>query len=173
MADVIVDTVTEMIAVDDGSIAAVLTSTTETVVAVAESLMVIELASQGPPGPQGIQGPSGAAAVYLAATDLSGHIVVTLDEQGHALTADPTVAAHGNSVVGISKNAAVAGSAIEIATADTLTHAGWTFTPGLPVFAGLAGAVTQNPPVAAWQKAIGVARTATTIVIALQPAIFS
>lgn len=124
---------------------------------------------QGATGPRG----EGRLSTYDAAVPVSGHTVLTLNAVGLVLPADPTDPTHANGIVGISTGAAAEGETASVATSGLLTHSGWTFTPGLPVFIGVAGVITQTPPVAAWQKAVGVALSATSIVIELQPAIFS
>lgn len=137
---------------------------------------------RGPKGGRGDTGRAGGgggsttitadAPTYIAATAISGHTVVTLDVTGKALPADPTVAAHAHAVIGISLNAASAGGQLTVVDSGLLTHLGWSFEPGLPVFIGMDGVITQTPPSAVWQKVVGVALSATSIVVGLQPAIF-
>lgn len=141
---------------------------TSEIIEVGEQILIETAGQQGPPGPPG----TGIALVYTAATAISGHTVITLDAEGNALPADPTNLAHANTITGISIGAATAGGQVTAITSGSLAHSGWAFTPGLPVFVGLGGVVTQSPPAAVWQKAIGVARGATVIVVELQPAIF-
>lgn len=143
-----------------------------TVTVIDDDVLIVESVQQGPPGAQGIQGPSGNAVVYTAAAAISGHIVVTLDAAGLVIPASPDVASHAGSIIGVTANAAVGGDPVELLTTGLVSHSGWAFSIGLPVFAGTAGAITQTPPVGVWQKVIGVARATTSFVIGLQPAIF-
>lgn len=143
-----------------------------TVTVIEDDILIVEVAQQGPPGATGPQGPNGAATVYIAASAISGHLAVTLDAAGQVVPADPDTAAHGNSVIGVTVGAAAGGAPVELATTGLVTHAGWSFTVGEPVFAGTAGQITQTPPVGVWQKAIGVARSPTSFVLHMQPAIF-
>lgn len=143
-----------------------------TVTVVEDDILIVEVAQQGPTGATGPQGPNGAATVYIAASAISGHLAVTLDAAGQVVPADPDIAAHGNTVVGVTVGAAAGGAPVELATTGLVTHAGWAFTPDMPVFAGTAGQITQTPPVGVWQKAIGVARSPTSFVLHMQPAIF-
>ena len=50
-----------------------------TVTVIEDEILIVGTAQQGPPGAQGPQGPSGSAEVYIAASAISGHIVVTLE----------------------------------------------------------------------------------------------
>lgn len=143
-----------------------------TVTVIEDEVLIVETAQQGPPGAQGPQGPSGSAEVYIAASAISGHIVVTLDSAGQVIPADPNTAAHGNTIIGVTVGAAIGGDPVELATSGLVAHSGWSFTVGQPVFAGTAGAITQTSPAGLWQKVIGTARTATSFVLNLQPAIF-
>ena len=143
-----------------------------TVTIIEDDILIVEVAQQGPTGAQGPQGPNGAATVYIAASAISGHLAVTLETAGQVIPADPGTAAHGNSVIGVTVGAAAGGAPVELATTGLVTHAGWGFTTGAPVFAGTAGQITQTPPVGVWQKAIGVARSPTSFVLHMQPAIF-
>lgn len=143
-----------------------------TVTVIEDDILIVEVAQQGPPGAQGPQGPSGDAEVYIAASAISGHLAVTLDAAGQVIPVDPSTAAHGNTVVGVTVGAAAGGAPVELATSGLVTHAGWSFVVGEPVFAGTAGQITQTPPVGVWQKAIGIARSPTSFVLHMQPAIF-
>lgn len=143
-----------------------------TVTVIEDEVLIVEVAQQGPMGAQGPQGPSGSAEVYIAASAISGHIVVTLDSTGQVIPADPSTAAHGNTIIGVTVGAAIGGDPVELATSGLVTHAGWSFVVGEPVFAGTAGQITQTPPVGVWQKAIGIARSSTSFVLHMQPAIF-
>lgn len=143
-----------------------------TVTIIEDDILIVEVAQQGPPGAQGPQGPNGEAQVYIAASAISGHLAVTLDAAGQVIPVDPSTTAHGNTVIGVTAGAAAGGAPVELATSGLVTHAGWSFVVGEPVFAGTAGQITQTPPVGVWQKAIGIARSSTSFVLHMQPAIF-
>lgn len=134
---------------------------------------LLEVAQQGPPGPQGPQGLGGSAvSSYVANTELSGHIAVVLDSLGLALPADAATRAHF-AVAGVTVGSAVPGDPVTVVTTGVVEHGGWTFTPGAPVFLGLAGAIAQTlPPTAVFSKVLGVAVSPTRISINFQPAIF-
>ena len=121
------------------------------------------------------QGPAGASAVlsYPSAVALSGHIAITLDALGQALPADCSVATHAAGVLGVTLGASSASAPAVVVLTGGLSHLGWAFTPGLPVFLGLAGALTQaRPAQAVFSKVLGMAVAPTRINLDFQPSIF-
>ena len=143
------------------------------IIDVSEPTDIIEAQAQGPIGPQGPTGLSGSSiSSYPAAVAVGGHVAVVLDSDGKAIPADAATAAH-RAVTGITLGAAVQDAAVEVTAAGLIEHVGWTFTPGLPVFLGLAGALTQTlPPSAVFSKVLGMAVTPARISVDFQPAIF-
>lgn len=122
---------------------------------------------------RGDAGSGGSSLSYLSASSLSGHIAITLDAQGRATPADCTLASHAHALMGITLGASGAGASAPVTLSGQLEHLGWTFTPGAPVFLGLAGAITQSlPPQAVFSKVLGVAVTPTRISISFQPSLF-
>jgi len=138
-----------------------------------EVVEIVDAAAQGPMGPQGPQGLSGASvSLYPAAVPVSGHAAIVLNATGQALPADASDPTHF-AVAGVTVGAATAGDNVEVQNSGVLEHSGWTFTAGLPVFLGLAGAITQVlPPGVVFSKVLGVAVSPTRISLDFQPAIF-
>jgi hypothetical protein len=85
-----------------------------TVTVIEDEVLIVEVAQQGPMGAQGPQGPNGSAEVYIAASAISGHIVVTLDSAGQVIPADPNTAAHGNTIIGVTVGAAIGGDRYDV-----------------------------------------------------------
>lgn len=127
----------------------------------------------GAQGPQGVAG-SGSGDVFLnAAASISGHVVVVTNANGDVAVADPTIAAHGFSVLGIARGAATSGAQATVATAGTMEHSGWTWTPNAPVFLGANGSLVQTPySGAVFLKVMGLALSATRISVNLQPTLY-
>lgn len=150
-----------------------LAPTPHTVVVVPPPEVSVVAAGQGLQGVPGPTGPAGAAVIqYPAAQAISGHVAVVLDDQGQCVPAECSTPSH-NAVAGVTAHAAIEADLVEILDRGPLEHLGWTFTPGLPVFLGLAGAITQVlPPSAVFSKVLGVAVTPTRITLDFQPAIF-
>ena len=157
----------------DGTELVVENQTAFEIIDVSEPTDIIEAQAQGPIGPQGPTGLSGSSiSSYPAAVAVGGHVAVVLDSDGKVIPADAATTAH-RAVAGITLGAAVQDAAVEVTAAGLIEHIGWTFTPGAPVFLGLAGALTQTlPPSAVFSKVLGMAVTPTRISVDFQPAIF-
>jgi hypothetical protein len=127
-------------------------------------------ALSGPPGPEGPPGPPGSdALVYVATSPIGGHVVVA-ESAGGLAVADASNLDHMLRVVGVSTNAAGVGNDVNVQMRRAITHSGWAFTPGAPVFLGLAGALVPTPPVGAqFSQVVGVALTSTSLFVAIQP----
>lgn len=129
-------------------------------------------AEQGPPGPQGMPGPAGSTYMtYAAGTTLSGHKAVTVNSAGQAVYVDSDTPADAGKVLGITMNAALIGASVNVQATGEVDEASWNWTPGLPVFVGPAGALTQTPPVNGFIQAVGMAVSPTKLAVGIRPAI--
>lgn len=140
----------------------------ELIIATGKPSMVLEFAAV-------LKGKDGGALSTTALQPLSGHTALAYESSGGVVPLDVLNPAHGHSLAGISKNAASAGSLVELLTHGHLSHNGWQFETGKPVFVGIGGVLTQTPaapPLAVWRRCVGVALNATTLVIDFQPALF-
>lgn len=133
---------------------------------------VPQVGPPGPQGPAGPMGPSGGAGVErVADVALGGHRVVratSVDGVDYASNDQPS---HRDVVIGITSNAASSGGAVSVVSAGAMTEGSWSWTPGLPIYAGLNGALTQTPPVSGWLRILGFATSPTSIVVQLLPPI--
>ena len=68
-------------------------------------------------------------------------------------------------MLGITTGAAAAGDAINVQASGEMTEVSWNWTPGLPVFLGTNGLLTQTPPVSGFQLVLGVAISPTKLAI--------
>jgi len=107
---------------------------------------IIEVAEQGPPGPPGADGASTLRLIAGAA--LGGHRAVLLDADSQAQYASADDPDHFGRVVGITTGAAVSGAPVDVLRGGELVEPGWAWAPGLPVYLGINGVLTQVPPVA-------------------------
>lgn len=141
------------------------------IVEVPGATQLLEVATQGPPGPQGPPGGSGAELVdYTTGAAVSGHQVLAAQGTGAVVAASALLAAHLGAVAGISTGAAASGALVQVRASGLMQHAGWAFTPGLPVYLGDAGALVQAlPPLALFAQVVGYARSATLLQVSLQP----
>lgn len=142
---------------------------------VLEQVEVTEIITDGEQGPRGIQGPAGpaggATTVTVGSTPLSGHTVVACDAAGLLIYADSSNPAHRFAVLGLIENAYSPGDAAVVQTSFVLEHSGWTWAAG-PVFLGLGGALVQTVPGSAvFSQVVGLALSATRVLIDVQPPI--
>lgn len=128
---------------------------------------------QGPPGPQGSvgpMGPSGGAGLERTAdVALSGHRCVRATSSTGVDYADSGTPSHRSTVLGITTGAAAMGVPITVLASGALIEPSWAWTPGLPIYAGANGLLTQTAPVAGWLRVLGFATSPTSMVVQLLP----
>lgn len=177
---------TDLVVVSEASLSVVAVEAESNGVHTTEEQMVVVVSSgeQGPVGPQGEQGvpgspgpagpagPAGAsgdvAFIYPAAASVSGHRVVTLDEQGEVIYASAGTEAHANRIIGMTTNAAATGDALNVKKFGEVTEPSWNWDVQLPVYLGTDGLLTQTPPVAPTAKfsvVVGFPISATTLFV--------
>lgn len=130
---------------------------------------VVEIS--GPQGPTGPQGPAGDVVVYVADAALGGHRVVRITGTGVDY-ADCTAPAHVGLVAGITTGAVAQGASAAVANREVVAEPSWAWTAGEPVMLGSNGVLTQTPPAnAVFAQVIGVALSATSLFVNVQPPI--
>lgn len=126
---------------------------------------------QGDVGPTGAQGPSGGAIDYPSIADavaLSGHRVVRGTPGGVAVC-DASNASHRGAALGITTGAASSGAAVTVRAEGPMVEGSWSWTPGVPVFCGISGVLTQTfDPAWAWSQIVGIATSPTSIFVRLR-----
>jgi hypothetical protein len=130
----------------------------------------LDLSSVGLQGPAGPAGAAGGSLIKTAgAPAVSGHRVVVSSGPDDVVHADTTVLAHASAVLGVTEGSASAGSPVTVRTAGEIIEGTWAWTPGLPLFCGAGGVLTQTPPNSgAWVRIVGHAESATKIMVALR-----
>jgi hypothetical protein len=134
------------------------------------ALSVVEVQTQGTQGPPGVSAQDDITRT--AAEILGGHRVVRAVSATHCEYADQSNPLHGDDTLGVTLNAAALGDLVTIRTEGSLTHAGWSWTAGLPVFLSTLGGLTQVEPSSGCIQVIGFAEAADTLFIDPQPAIY-
>lgn len=125
---------------------------------------------QGPPGPQGIPGPSGGTTLERTAdVVLSAYKVVYATAGDGANYADHTQLLHRLGLLGITLHAASSGSLVQIIRSGELEEATWSWTPELPIYCGVGGMLTQVPPTTGWLGQVAYATSPTSIIVNLGP----
>lgn len=121
----------------------------------------------------GFQGPKGAPGGtqrFVADAALSGHRAVIRTATGIDY-ADAAIAAHCGQVIGITTGAVTASEVGEICAGGDIDEPSWDWTPGLAVFLGLNGLLTQTPPTlatAAFSQELGFAVSPTKLFVQLR-----
>lgn len=95
----------------------------------------------GPPGP-----PGGAVIQRLTAHALGGHRLVVPTDAGTVEYADATNTAHINRPVWMTTAAWGSGVLADLVAIGFITEGTWAWTPGVPIFVGLAGMPVQTIP---------------------------
>lgn len=131
---------------------------------------VVEVQAQGPQGAPGSN--SNSSIVRLANQALGGHRVVRATSATHCDYADHADTTHGDDTLGVTSNAAAAGDQVNIVTEASIQFVGWAWTPGLPVFLGANGVLTQTEPSTGFVQVIGFAEAADTLFVDIQPAFY-
>lgn len=112
-----------------------------------------------PPGPDVIS--------YTALTDVGSHRVMRISIGGvtYAFSNDIEQA---NLVLGITQTSGTAGAKVNVQTSGELTEPGWNWIPGLPVFCGLNGLITQDVPSIGFALIVGQVSTPQTIIVTIK-----
>lgn len=137
---------------------------------------ILTEARQGPPGPPGEDGPPGAAGndgasnvmEYVADGALGGHRIVRATTAGKVGYVDPSDPDQAHAALGLTTGAVADGALASVQFAGPITEPSWAWTPNLPVFVGAAGVPTQTPPSSGFHATVGVAVSATSMVIQLK-----
>lgn len=133
-----------------------------TIVTREPDITLIDIGTQGPPGPPGEMG--AAYVEFPAAVPLGGNRVVRV-LAGEAIYADHNTVADANLVLGITRGAVAEGALAQIQTGGLMTEPSWAWTPDKPVFVGVVGTLTQVPPSAGFSLIVGVATGPSQIFI--------
>jgi len=112
-----------------------------------------------PPGPD--------LLAYTAVTDVSGHRVMKIAIGGVTYASSDDITA-ANLVLGITIGSAVAGAIVDVQLSGELTEPSWNWTPGLPVFCGISGYLTQDVPTSGFVIIVGQVTTPQTIIVTIK-----
>jgi len=109
---------------------------------------------------------------YIAAANVRIHHVVVGQPDGKARELDLDNAAHGLSILGIARQSADAGVTFSVQSSGYMTEAGWSWTPGAPIFAGAAGILTQSAPAGEFIVIVALALSETELTVSLNTPIY-
>jgi hypothetical protein len=100
-----------------------------------------------------------------ASVALSGQRAVSLNGAGGVVYFNPAQP----DVVGVTTGAVSIGQPVSVQIQDVLDEPSWSWTPGLPVYAGTNGVLSQTPPSSGYLVVVGVALTPTKMRIEPEP----
>lgn len=110
----------------------------------------VEISSPGPQGPQGPPGNSGITDSLLrsftAGEDLSGHQIVIRQADSTVITASNDTLTEVHGPLWMTTGAASSGQPVEVLIFGNSQEPSWAWSPGQPIYLGLAGVMTQIPP---------------------------
>lgn len=69
--------------------------------------------------------------------------------------------------VGLAGITLTAGTTVNARFAGRMIDAGWTWTPGLPIYCGANGVLTQTPPATGWLRRVAEAVSPTEIIVSI------
>lgn len=107
---------------------------------------------------------------YVAAADLGGHRVVCAVPGGVDLASSDAADSAG-AVIGLTTAAAAAGTPVSVVTHGPVVEPSWSFVIG-PVYLGLDGLLTQDPPTTGCVLRIGRATAPTVLLVDLDEPYF-
>jgi hypothetical protein len=115
-------------------------------------------------GRQGIAGPPGPGAeieIYTAAVSIGGHRAVALDASGEIIYASSAL---NLSAIGIVRDAVTAGAEVAVYRAGRV--AGFSgLTPGATYYLSAAGTLSLTPPASGVLQPLGIAASATEMLV--------
>jgi len=129
-----------------------------------ETVRVVTVASQGPPGI------SSGPITKVAHSILSGGRVVKVAGNDLVDYADKD-STNVSNVLGITLNAAAQGASVSVQMAGEITEPTWMWTLGLPIFLGNDGQMTQAVPTSGYLLQVAIPVSSTKVNVAIMPAI--
>jgi hypothetical protein len=137
------------------------------IVVIEDRLSVLNVIGVGPTGATGASG--GETITTTAAIAISGLRAVYSTSVG-ILHADNSAVATSN-VLGISRGSAITGGTVLVQPSGEMQDPSWTWIAGAALYLSTDGNITQIVPSAGIQAELGVAKTATEIIIRIYPPI--
>jgi len=127
----------------------------------APAIALTAIGRRGPPGP-----PGDRVVSYPASQAIGGQRLVRLQADGTLAYASCDELASAHTLIGLTTHAASAGESQSVLHLGEIDESGWSWTPDAPVYLGLAGVPTQQPPPdARLLRVIGYALSATRLYV--------
>ncbi len=103
------------------------------------------------------------------AGSVAAYDVVAINGTGQAFAPDITVVADGKAIIGIATSTGSVGSTINVQPVGIVSNSAWTWTPGVAIWCGAGGVLTQTAPTGAgnFVRRMGVSMSATEMMISI------
>lgn len=109
--------------------------------------------------------------VLESAENISSYMAVAVDNTGKAVKASADNFDHSQVILGLARQSVLTGEMLKIVQEGPVINNSWSWTPGLPIYLGLAGALTQSRDIGLFQIQLGVAISATKIELEMKDSI--
>lgn len=119
---------------------------------------------------KGVAGGGSSGILTLNSGETLGGNRIVVSKDGDAFYSDPSVLVDGGKVVGITTTATNLDDPCLVQTSGIMTEGTWTWNEG-PVYNGSNGVLTQTAPISGFVLQIGIAVSATSILINIQQSI--
>lgn len=106
-------------------------------------------------------------SIFVGSGGVNGFQVVYLASDGTARPADGTNPTHAGKVIGLAAAAQPEGEPATIQLAGEIENPAWNLIPGAIYFLFAGGEISLTPPETGFVQKIGVAKSATVLVISL------
>ena len=133
---------------------------------------IVSVGTQGPAGAQGPVGPKGDPGSgisvdisLLTNVIISSYKIMTVDNQGFAIYADPSNPDHVSNVLGVSVNSVTDNTYVTIRTSGFMEDPAWSWVPYEPIFLGINGTMTQTPPLTGFLLVVATVISPTKLLI--------
>ncbi len=131
--------------------------------------VLLEVAQQGLPGPQGLPGQAGVSFLTFKADGaLGGHRAVVMTGTGKVGYADNLTPSHANAVVGITLGAASDGNDVQVQNGGEILEPSWNWALQSPVFLSTNGLLTQTCPVTGFALILGAPTSPDTLLVGIK-----
>ncbi|MDD2885282.1 MAG: hypothetical protein PHT48_09590 [Dechloromonas sp.] len=135
-----------------------------------KTIGISNVGTQGLAGPPGPPGSAGASYLQLEAGENLGGQRAVIVSAGTAVYADNTNLNHANKAVGITAAAFNTGVTGNVQSGGELTGLSG-LTAGMPIYLSTSGTLTQTTPTGGFIQQLGIAVSATSMLIEIQPSI--
>lgn len=125
----------------------------------------ISIATASRQGPPGQDGADGNLITRTAAISLSGHRMVTVNEDGELIYADNQTSSHAAAVLGMTTGSASPTTSVIVRTGGEIAEPSWSWTVGAPIYLSANGVITQTAPTTGFILIIGFALGATSMLL--------